>query len=94
MSTYLTVTTGIDMRSALGKERLTKKWLRDYLRDHPEKDFRVLTHGVRGPVNGENVIDLDLTLQVVAPNDPGTVVANVNFQRVEGTEWGYQAVVS
>lgn len=94
MTTYLTVTPGIDMRSALGQDRLTKKWLREYLRDHPEKDFRVLTYGVRGPVNGENAIQMDLTLQVVGPYDPGTVVGTVNFQPTDANEWGYQAVVS
>lgn len=94
MTNYLTVTLGIDATKALGGKRLTKKWLREYLRDHPEKDFRNHTHGVRGTyVNGEDCIRHDYTLEV--HDLQGRSVAMVNFQTAldSGNEWGYQAVV-
>lgn len=93
MHTYLSVVPGIDMTRALGDMRLTKKWLRDYLRDHPEKDFRCLDTSRGTYVNGGDAtaIGMDLTLRVMRG---ATTVAMVNYQRTETNEWGYQAVVS
>lgn len=103
-TTYVPVSPGIDMSRALGGARLTKKWLREYLRDHPEKDFRNL--GLGGSyVNGQDALNMDLTLQVMSN---GSTVAMVHYQRVERKPsrsddeipvapaefWGYQAVVS
>ncbi len=89
MTQYLSVTPGIDMSQALGEQRLTKKWLREYLRTNPQKDFR--NHTGRGAyVNGQDCINGDLTLQVMRD---GTTVAMVNFQPTTDNEWGYQAVV-
>lgn len=91
MTTYLSVTPGIDMSQALGAQRLTKKWLRDYLRDHPEKDFR--NHTGRGAyVNGEDAVRMDLTLEVFDSHLTRRV-GIVNFQPTDLNQWGYQAVV-
>lgn len=92
MTTYLSVTPGIDMNSALGKQRLTKKWLRDYLRDNPQKDFRNLTRQGGTYVNGEDCIEYDLSLEVRRA-DSLELVASVEFQKSDANEWGYQAVV-
>lgn len=90
MTTYLSVTPGIDMSQALGTARLTKKWLRDYLRDNPQKDFRNHT-GAGAYVNGEDCIRQDLSLEVY---DSGhRLVACVDFQSTNANDWGYQAVV-
>lgn len=93
MTTYLSVTPGIDMSRDLASSRLTKKWLREYLRANPQKDFRI--HGSGTFVNGEDCIREDISLEV---RNPATseLVAAVEFQAVERTEqnpWGYQAVV-
>lgn len=88
----LTVAPGIDMTRALGSERLSKQWLRDYLRKNPEKDFRNLSGGGTY-VNGGDAVRMDLTLQVVSMRNPATVIAVVNYQRDAHTDWGYQAVV-
>jgi hypothetical protein len=93
MTQYLPVAPGIDMREALGSKRLTKKWLRDYLRKNPQKDFRNLNGGGTY-VNGEECIKHDLTLEVRSLK-PGSneLVALVDFQPTDANEWGYQAVV-
>lgn len=108
MTEILNVTPGIDMSEALAGQRLTKKWLREYLRSNPQKDFR--NHTGRGAyVNGEDCVNYDLSLEV---RDPETMnlVAVVEFQRVEKADfstltpeqreqvrpqqvWGYVAVV-
>lgn len=89
----LPVSLGIDMRGALGKEELTKDWLRDYLRDNPQKDFRNLNGGGTY-VNGEECIKHGLTLEVRSLK-PGSneLVALVDYQSTDANEWGYQAVV-
>lgn len=91
MTTYLSVTPGIDMSQALGGKRLTKKWLREYLRDNPQKDFRNHT-GPGSYVNGEDCLNYDLSL-VVHDSTTQSVVASVDFQKSDANEWGYQAVV-
>lgn len=91
MTTYIPVSPGIDMSAALGKARLTKKWLRDYLRDNPQKDFRSLMMGGGSYVNGETALRMDLTLEV---HHNGASIALVNFQPTDTNDWGYQAVVS
>lgn len=89
----LPVSLGIDMRAALKEQPLTKEWLRDYLRDNPQKDFRNLNGG-GSYVNGEECIRHDLTLEVRSLK-PGSneLVALVDFQTTDANEWGYQAVV-
>lgn len=91
MTEYISVTPGIDMSQALNGARLTKKWLRDYLRDNPQKDFRMV--GRSSYVNGEECIDHDLVLEVRRPGDLH-LVAVATFQRTTANEWGYQAVVA
>jgi hypothetical protein len=93
---YLAVAAGIDMSKALNGQRITKRWLRDYLRDHPEKDFRILnTRGHGGAyVNGQDAITNDLTLEVRSLRaGSNELVALVDFQPTDDNEWGYQAVV-
>lgn len=101
MTQYLAVAPGVDMTDAmhlLNGGRLTKKWLRDYLRDNPQKDFRILNPvgaGASGTyVNGQDAIRHDLTLEVRSLR-PGSndLVALVDFQRTDANDWGYQAVV-
>lgn len=94
-TTYVPVVPGIDMSQALRKsnmKRLTKKWLRDYLRDNPQKDFRSLDGRGGTYVNGQDAVAMDLTLQVYDAEQRSTV-AMVNFQPTSANEWGYQAVV-
>jgi len=91
-TTYVPVTPGIDMTQALGGSRLTKTWLRDYLRVFPQKDFRNLGPG-GSYVNGQEAVDGDLTFQVYDAKRPGTTIAMVYFQRTTDNSWGYQAVV-
>lgn len=94
----LAVAPGIDMSSALNGQRVTKRWLREYLRDHPEKDFRILNPvgaGASGAyVNGQDAIQNNLTLEVRSLR-PGSneLVALVDFQPTDANDWGYQAVV-
>jgi hypothetical protein len=93
MTEYLSVAPGIDMSTALNGGRLTKKWLRDYLRDNPEKDFRILGGRWAGSyVNGGDAMTQDLVLEV---RDPQTLDLKgvVAFQRTDANDWGYQAVV-
>lgn len=90
MTTYISVHPGIDMTEALNGQRLTKKWLRDYLRTNPQKDFRVAGNGQY--VNGEDAIRADLSLEVRRPITLD-LVACVDFQTSTHNEWGYQAVV-
>ena len=90
MTTYISVTPGIDMTLALGDERLTKKWLRAYLAEHPEKDFRVM--GSSQYVNGQDCVRYNLSLEVRRPSDAG-LVAGVDFGVTDTNEWGYAAVV-
>jgi hypothetical protein len=97
MTTYIQVFPGIDMSRALQGKRPTKRWLREYLRDNPHKDFGVLTPGMGSYVNGEDAIRHDLTLEVYATSIGASLVAVVNFQSCEPTNakpWPYQAVVS
>lgn len=86
------VVPGIDMQRALDRSgsRLTKKWLREYLRDNPQKDFRNVGFRSGTYVNGQDAINFDLTLEVRGGYD---LVAVVNFQPTDTNEWGYQAVV-
>jgi hypothetical protein len=98
MNETLSVEPGVDMSQALGPHaKLTKKWLREYLRANPEKDFRILSGRWRGSyVNGEDCIREDVTLDVVDPHYYHEHVAFVNFQHCDRTQsnlWGYQAVV-
>lgn len=95
MTTYVPVTPGIDMSAAMrrdGARRLTKKWLREYLKANPQKDFR--NEDLHGGtyVNGGDAVQGDLTLQVMDPATMSTV-AMVVFQTTDTNEWGYQAVV-
>jgi hypothetical protein len=87
------VAPGIDMSDALMGRRLTKAFLRGYLRENPQKDFRILVSGMGTYVNGEDAIRHDLTLEVRQPRG-GDFVALVNFQSTDDNEWGYQAVVA
>ena len=92
MTEYLSVEPGVDMTTALNGARLTKKWLRDYLRTNPQKDFRILGGRWRGSyVNGEDCIRQDAVLEVRDRNL--TLVAVVTFQATDASDWGYQAVV-
>lgn len=95
MSNTITVRPGIDMMKVIGKSKLTKKFLREYLAKNPQKDFQILSGRWSGAyINGEQCIDSDFTLDVIDPNYYSEHVAFVNFQRGGETEWGYQAVVS
>lgn len=87
------VVPGIDMSAALMGQRLTKTWLRNYLRTNPQKDFRILVSGMGTYVNGEDAIRHDLTLEVMTP-DQSDLVGLVNFQSTDDGDWGYQAVVA
>lgn len=98
MTTTLIVSPGIDMGDALRREtggKLTKAWLRDYLRGNPQKDFRIV--GGPGPlgsyVNGEDAIRHDLSLEVRMPNGHVAVVDYQSCPVTDRNEWGYQAVV-
>lgn len=93
MTIFLSVTPGIDMTRALGDSRLTKKWLREYLRDNPQKDFRV--HGSGQFVNGEDCMRYDLELEVRRPSDHDLVAAVyfLDAPRTEANLWGYVAVI-
>lgn len=96
MSETASVTLGIDLSAALGSERLTKKWLREYLRTNPQKDFVI--RNTAGPlarwhgkyINGQDCIRQDVTLEV---HQDGKSIAFVDFQATTDNEWGYQAVV-
>lgn len=101
MTTYLSVGMGVDMSQAWAIEAKpgrdgrtpapTKAWLREYLRTHPQKDFRNLGFG-GSYVNGQDAMREDLTLQFNCRS--GTAL--INFQPVEKSDanpWGYQAVV-
>jgi len=93
VTTFVMVVPGIDMTRALGEQRLTKKWLRSYLADHPEKDFRISGSGRY--VNGEDCIRYNLVLEVRRP-PLNALVGLVEFRACERTEdnlWGYEAVV-
>ena len=78
---WITVEPGVDMTDAIyttGSGRLTKVWLRHYLRDNPLKDFRILSIGHGGSyLNANEVIADDLTLEVYWHN---RFVAVVNFR--------------
>ena len=97
MTKTVPVLPGIDMSRALGSARLTKDWLREYLRANPEKDFANIGTDRGAYVNGEDCIRHDLTLEVRDRNYfRDHVVALVVFQPCEKTDdnpWGYQAVV-
>jgi hypothetical protein len=96
MTEYLSVAPGVDMTNAmhlLNGGRLTKKWLREYLRTNPQKDFRILGGRWAGSyVNGEECVKQDLCLEV---RDPQTLDLKgvVVFQMTTLNDWGYQAVV-
>jgi hypothetical protein len=90
MTTYLAVEPGVNLSRALGGERLTKKWVRERMREHPEWDWRILTPGFGSYINGQDAIANDVTLQVMRD---GSTVAMVNFQSSADGDWGYQAVV-
>ena len=97
MTNYIPVSPGPDMTRALQGKNVTKKWLREYLRDNPQKDFRSLAMAGGAYVNGEDAIRDDLTLEVYRSEIGATLVAMVNFQPTEPTNarpYPYQAVVS
>lgn len=79
MTTYIPVTPGVNLTRALDGGRLTKKWVRDAMRDHPEWDWRNLGFGYTY-VNGSDAAALDLTLQVMRD---GTTVCMVTFKRTD-----------
>lgn len=89
MFNYLTVTLGSQAQQDLAGQRLTKKWLRDYLRSHPLTRFADQTHG-----SGYLVVDASIAvrdgLTFEVHNDRSESVAVVEFQAVNG---GFQAVV-
>lgn len=93
-SQYVPVTPGVNLSRHLREQtktgRITKAWVREVMREHPEWDWRNLGDGGTY-VNGEDAIRLDLTLQVM---DNGTTRAMVNFQSNVNLPVGYQAVVS
>lgn len=93
MTLWVPVVPGVNLSSALGEARLTKKWVREIMRQHPEWDWRNLSPLIRGTyVNGEDAIRHgDMVLQVMRG---GSVVATITFQRTDANEWGYQAVVT
>lgn len=90
MHQYVPVAPGPNLSRLLGGQRLTKKFVREAMRDHPEWDWRNLGSGGTY-VNGGDAIRYDLTLQVM---ENGTTKAMVNFQADETKPFGYQAVVS
>lgn len=94
MHTYVPVQPGPNMTDLLRKDgcRLTKRWVREVMRDHPEWDWRNLGPGGTY-VNGGDAIHLGLTLQVYGA-DGATTVAMVAFQTDDTMPYGYLAVVS
>lgn len=92
MTTYVPVRPGINMKGRLGGDRLTKKFVREIMREHPEWDWRNLGPG-GAYVNGEDAVRYDLILQVYA-DDLATTLCMVHFQADQTKPFGYQAVVS
>lgn len=80
MHEYLTVAPGVNLSRLLGGKRLTKKFVRDAMRDHPEWDWRILSVGHGTYVNGEDAIRYNLTLDVSVD---GSHLAFIDFKAVE-----------
>lgn len=94
MTEYVPVAPGINLTQHLARTktgRITKAWVRQVMREHPEWDWRNLGMGRGTYVNGEDAIRYDLTLQVM---ENGTTKAMVNFQADVNEVVGYKAVVS
>jgi hypothetical protein len=95
MHEYIPVAPGINLTQHLAANtkhgRITKVWVRQVMREHPEWDWRNL--GLNGGtyLNGEDAAKHDLTLQVM---ENGTTKAMVNFKVDVNQPSGVIAVVS
>lgn len=95
MTTYVPVRPGVNLSRHLRLNtkngRITKVWLRQVMRSHPEWDWFNLGLDGGTYVNGADAIRSDLTLQVM---DGGTTIAMINFAADDTNEYGLKAVVS
>lgn len=91
MHEYVPVAPGVNLTRLLAGQRLTKKFVREAMRDHPEWDWRNLSMRPGTYVNGEDAVRYDLTLQVM---DNGSHVAMVDFKADVNQPSGVVAVVS
>lgn len=91
---YIEVEPGVNLSRALGGRAITKAWVRDMMRRHPEWDWRMMSTGQY--VNGGDAVRYDLTLDVQKLTRSGyfSHVAFINYQSDEAEEYGYKAVVS
>ena len=83
---------GPNLLKLLGDQRLTKRWVREIMKDHPEWDWRI----VSGPyINGEGAIRYKKALDVKRRNPDLTIdhVCFIEFQESVDSPFGYQAVV-